>query len=102
MYPIKVQQSLHLHSNSGEVAHLWLIEPPANPQPCHRSADQERVAQILYLLDQFAISNETYHELASISDDLPPSYKVKKKRMEINEAVDIVRVTGSVSEGTGH
>lgn len=81
---------------SGQVVTLKLGRPAVDtPQP-QQSSDDEKVAQILYLLDQFAISDEAYHELASISQDLPPSYKVKRKRNDINEAVEIRRIVGPV------
>ena len=81
---------------SGEVISVRLSEPATSTPQCNQPADRERIAQILYLLDRFAISDEAYHELASITDDLPPSYKVKRKRYELNDAVEVTRLTGSV------
>ena len=81
---------------SGEVVSVRLSEPATSTPQRHQPADRERIAQILYLLDRFAISDEAYHELASITDDLPPSYKVKRKRYELNDAVEVTRLTGLV------
>ena len=36
--------------------------------------DEESVQQILFLLDKFCVSDELYHELSLVDDDLPWSY----------------------------
>ncbi len=45
--------------------------------------DQTKVLQTLYIVDQFAVSDEAYHELRKLSCDLPPLYQLKKKRAAI-------------------
>lgn len=52
---------------------------------------------MLYLLDRFALSDEAYHELASITRDLPPLYQVKQQRRELNEGIEVIRLTGGNS-----
>ena len=51
--------------------------------------DHEKVLQTLYILDRFAVSDESYHELGTLSGTLPPLYKVKKARNIINESLEI-------------
>ena len=54
--------------------------------------DHEKVLQTLYILDRFAVSDESYHELGTLSGTLPPLYKVKKARNIINESLEIERL----------
>lgn len=57
----------------------------------HLTQDQEKVSQILYILDRFAVSDEAYHELSSASD-LPPLHHIKRKRLIVNSSVQIHRL----------
>ena len=41
--------------------------------------NHNKVSQVLYILDRFAVSDEAYHELSSASD-LPPAHHIKRKR----------------------
>ncbi len=54
--------------------------------------DQTKVLQTLYIVDQFAVSDEAYHELRKLSCDLPPLYQLKKKRAAINSSLQIERI----------
>lgn len=54
--------------------------------------DQTKVLQTLYIVDQFAVSDEAYHELRKLSCDLPPLYQLKQKRKVINDSLRIERI----------
>lgn len=59
--------------------------------------DKEKVAKLLYLLDHyFLISDEAYHEISIISKELPPLYKVKQLRKDIDATVNITRIKGDI------
>ena len=48
--------------------------------------------EVLFLLEQFGVSDEFYHELTQILPALPRSYKVKGLRKCIDDSVDIIRL----------
>ena len=52
-------------------------EPSATPNT--DKEEDEKLEQVLYLLDKFCASDELYHELTMICDDLPKSYLIKQK-----------------------
>ncbi len=54
--------------------------------------DQTKVLQSLYIVDQFAISDEAYHELRKLSCNLPPLYQLKQRRKAINNSLQIERI----------
>ena len=45
-------------------------------------SENERIEQILFLLDKFCVGDALYHEVSILSDDLPKSYLVKQLRAE--------------------
>lgn len=53
-----------------------------------------RLEQILFLLDKFYVSNECYHELSLVTNDIPRSYLIKQKRDDLNSFCHIERVPG--------
>ena len=57
--------------------------------------DYHRVHQALYISDRFAVSDEAYHELSSVSN-LPPLHKVKASRLALNTSLDIRRIEGPI------
>lgn len=48
--------------------------------------------EVLFLLEQFGVSDEFYHELTQILPALPRSYKVKRLRKGIDDCVEIRRL----------
>lgn len=48
--------------------------------------------EVLYLLEQFGVSDECYHELTQILPALPRSYRLKRLHKEIDDSVDIKRL----------
>ena len=42
--------------------------------------DEENLEQLLFLLDKFCVTDELYHELTILYNDLPRSYLIKQKR----------------------
>ena len=48
--------------------------------------DSNKVLAALYILDRFAVSDESYHEL-SMASNLPPLYKLKRVRIALNESL---------------
>jgi len=65
--------------------------------PGPTAADHDKIAQVLYILDKFAVSDEAYHELASISEGSVPLYKVNRMRSSLNVSTEIERLPGSYS-----
>ena len=59
-----------------------------------RLTDHERILQILYIVDRFSVSDEAYHELSSLANDLPPLYKVKRARLSLNKSLTLMRFGG--------
>ena len=62
--------------------------------PASKGTDYEKVLQILYIVDRFCVSDEAYHELSSISKDLPPLYRVKRARLSLNSTLELQRFSG--------
>lgn len=56
------------------------------------SNDQQKLLQIVYLLDRFGVSDVFYHELAMINPTLPRSYKVKRVREALSSNVELIRL----------
>ena len=56
--------------------------------------EDNKLEQVLYLLDKFCASDELYHELTMICDDLPKSYLIKQKRNQLNNICNIEPVPG--------
>ena len=48
--------------------------------------------EVLFLMEEFGVSDEFYHELSMILPTLPRSYKVKRLRKAIDDSVDIKRL----------
>ena len=87
---------------SGERLNLQLSESDqcvSSSPPCLRGADREKIHQTLYLLDRFAVSDGFYHELSMLNESLPRSYLVKGARKDLNDTIDIQRLSGPY-EGT--
>ena len=57
------------------------------------SQDYDKLLQVLYIVDHFAISDESYHELCMMSD-LPGLHHIKRVRTVLNTSVEIVRLSG--------
>ena len=67
----------------------------SNKENCEVTGnDQKAIEQILHLLDKFCISDEFYHELTIMYDDLPRSYLIKQCRNNLNKVCHIERVPG--------
>ena len=56
--------------------------------------DNDVVEQVLYLLDKFCASDELYHELTIICDELPKSHLIKQKRSQLNNICTVENVPG--------
>lgn len=85
-------------AGSGETVTMQLdshqtTAPPVEEASLPSGTSKERIIQVLYLLDRFALSDKAYHKLSSITTDLPPSYQVKRRRKEKNESTEVVRLT---------
>ena len=57
-------------------------------------SENERIEQILILLDKFCVGDALYHEVSILSDDLPKSYLVKQLRVDMNKTYHIERTRG--------
>ncbi len=62
------------------------------PQVRPTEDDHTKLLQTLYISDQFAVSDEAYHELRMLSCDLPPLCQLKKARTALNNSVEIDRL----------
>lgn len=56
--------------------------------------DDENLEQLLFLLDKFCVSDELYHELTILYNDLPRSYLIKQKRSDLNKLCHIEKAPG--------
>ena len=71
---------------------VQLSNPSESTTPQPTQDDHDRIHQVLYLLDKFAISDEVYHELTMLCSDLPASYRVKGARSDLNEQLEFSRL----------
>ena len=62
------------------------------PRPPSKD-DHDRIHQVLYLLDKFAVSDEVYHELTMLCSDLPASHRVKAARNDLNDQLEFSRLS---------
>lgn len=51
--------------------------------------EEDMLEQVLYLLDKFCASDELYHELTMVCEDLPKSYLPKHKQNQLNNIPDL-------------
>ena len=56
--------------------------------------DNNKLEQILFLLDKFCVGDEVYHEMTIHTDDLPKSYLIKQLRSDLNKTYHIERTPG--------
>ncbi|XP_048587411.1 uncharacterized protein LOC125570187 [Nematostella vectensis] len=56
--------------------------------------ENHRLEQVLFLLDKFCVSDECYHELSFLTNDILRSYLIKQKRDKLNSLCHIERVPG--------
>ena len=56
--------------------------------------DNNKLEQILFLLDKFCVGDEVYHEMTIHTDDLPKSYLIKQLRSDLNKTYHIERTQG--------
>ena len=64
----------------------------SSSEPATRGSNEEEstiLKEVLFLLEEFGVSNEFYHKLSMILPTLPRSYKVKRLRKAIDDSVDI-------------
>ena len=59
-------------------------------------ADQQKVRNVLFILDKFCIGDEAYHELSMIdgNEELPWSYLIKQCKDELNKLCHITQTPG--------
>ena len=97
-----VPKSVVLESaNTGAKVTLDLDE---NDRPCKYNKkpsfeelpedDQEKIKKLTLILDQFGVSDATYHELHCITDDLPTSSLIVQCRHDIEKLYEIKRLPG--------
>ena len=56
--------------------------------------EKDKIKSIVYILDKFAISLEGYHELATLSENLPKTYLVEECQRVLNSQWNITRTPG--------
>ena len=94
-----IPETLHLRKAvSGSPVKVPVNEPLSatsrSANPSTKGGDYEKILQILYIVDRFCVSDEAYHELSSISKDLPPLYRVKRARLSLNSTLELQRFSG--------
>ena len=57
-------------------------------------SQSSQVEQILFLLDKFYVSDEFYHELTVVYEDIPRSYLIKQLKSDLNKVSHIESVPG--------
>ena len=57
-------------------------------------SEEEKVEQILFLLDKFCVGDSFYHELSMLNDDLPKSYLIKQRQTQLNDMCHIISTPG--------
>jgi hypothetical protein len=60
-------------------------------------ADQQKVKNVIFILDKFCIGDEAYHELSMVdgNEELPRSYLIKQCKDELSKLCHITRTLGS-------
>lgn len=60
-------------------------------------ADQQKIKNILFVLDKFCIGDEAYHELSMLAgnENLPRSYLIKQCKNDLNRLCHISRTPGA-------
>lgn len=58
--------------------------------------DKKKLRKILFVLDSFSIGEQAYHEITTMTSDLPSKNSVKREKLEINERYQIKRCPGNV------
>ncbi|XP_048580720.1 uncharacterized protein LOC125561179 [Nematostella vectensis] len=83
-------------SDDGKIYTLNYDEQEKNSDETQRLTEEEnhRLEQVLFLLDKFCVSDECYHELSFLTNDIPRSYLIKQKRDKLNSLCHIERVPG--------
>ena len=69
-------------------------EHNATEMPSTNEEDDDKLEQVLYLLDKFCASDELYHELTMVCDELPKSYLIKQKSSQLKKICTIEHVPG--------
>ena len=84
------------HTATGEkvIVKLGDKSSPSTPEAATTDNGEDRVLQILYLLDKFGVGDTFYHELSMIDKSLPRSHTVKKPRSECNSQVELQTIPG--------
>ena len=57
--------------------------------------DQSNLEKVMFLLDKFCVSDEVYHELTLVSEELPRSYLIKQLRSNLNKTYHLETTSGT-------
>ena len=55
--------------------------------------DYDKIQQMLYIVDRFAVSDDAYHEF-SVASNLPPLHRLKQARASLNSSLTLSRFDG--------
>lgn len=68
---------------------ITIHDESPSPSPSMPSeSDYANICQVLYVLDQFAVSDEAYHEL-SVTSSLPLLHHLKEAHSNLNASLDL-------------
>jgi uncharacterized coiled-coil protein SlyX len=96
-FGIKIDKLLLTDTASNENINLKFNESVGKAAYKSLTAEeQDKIKQVVYIMDSFCVSDAAYHELSMIdSDGLPRSYLIKQCRMDLNSIHSVSRTPGS-------
>lgn len=80
-------------TNESEVFHL--TEELDMENSVNVSAENDYINLLLYTKDRFGISNQAYHELSMVCQEMPRSCKIKDRIKEINKKWNLFQTPGN-------
>ena len=89
---------LTVRNKNGDIEDSTLIDPEAKSKSISRkqTINEATINKFFYAKDKLDISNEAYHEIAMIREDLPRSPVIKAKGKELSSSFDTKAVERGV------
>ena len=87
--PATINSGLESSSTHNTSLHSTVTSSISNSPQLPQQNCSQPIAEILYLLDTYGVSDDFYHELSMINTLLPRSHEVKKLRKFISSGIEI-------------
>ena len=89
---------LTVRNKNGDSEDISLLDTETKSKLISRKKpiNEATINMCLYAKDKFNVSNEAYHEIAMINQDLPRSHVIKSKAKELNSFFDIKAIERGV------